>query len=410
MRIAIIGGGAAGLVTAHLLDRHHAVTIYEKEPVLGGHVRTLGLNVRDPEGLRYPLDAGVIEFDRECFPTVAQLFRRLGVETEPVPATTTFFRASGRRLLAPSAIPRAEFSAIRRLLSWGAAARLGRARRHFLSSTELPTEELYRHSLGEFLQPTDYSRWLELLTMYAYSTPREQVAEMSAALVVPMLRRFVEAHSWVRVMGGTFLYMQTIANRLSGEIHTSTHIRRVRRVVPGIEIELSDGSRHAFDAVVFATPPGEILGLLADASSSEQHQLAAWKTREIETVVHYDEGPYERRGAHFATEFDVFERPGGRGGYNALLNHLCGVPESDGRQFGLAFGMEDEIDPSRIVHVQRHRVPVFSRDALLTREVIKLNNGQQNTWLAGAWLYDGLHEGAVTSAVAVAKELGGASL
>ena len=52
MRIAIIGGGSAGLVTAHLLDGVHEVTLFEREPILGGHVRTLNRNVAcdlDPE-------------------------------------------------------------------------------------------------------------------------------------------------------------------------------------------------------------------------------------------------------------------------------------------------------------------------------------------------------------------------
>jgi predicted NAD/FAD-binding protein len=64
MRIAIIGGGSAGLVTAHLLDGVHQVTLFEKASILGGHVRTLNRNVEcdlEPELI---LDAGVIEFER----------------------------------------------------------------------------------------------------------------------------------------------------------------------------------------------------------------------------------------------------------------------------------------------------------------------------------------------------------
>ncbi len=46
MEVAIIGGGAAGMVTARLLDDAHEVTVLEREAVLGGHVRTLGGNLR----------------------------------------------------------------------------------------------------------------------------------------------------------------------------------------------------------------------------------------------------------------------------------------------------------------------------------------------------------------------------
>jgi predicted NAD/FAD-binding protein len=138
--------------------------------------------------------------------------------------------------------------------------------------------------------------------------------------------------------------------------------------------------------------------------------LGPWRSRQVRTFVHHDEGIYRRRGASFATEFDVFELPGGRGGYNALLNLLCGVPQSDGRSFGLAFGIENEIDPDTIVHVQEHRVPAFTVDSLQSREELEATNGERGVWYAGAWLGNGLHEGAVASAEAVSRGLGGALL
>ena len=46
MKVAIIGGGAAGLITGYLLDKDgHQVTIIEKASSLGGHIRTVNKNV-----------------------------------------------------------------------------------------------------------------------------------------------------------------------------------------------------------------------------------------------------------------------------------------------------------------------------------------------------------------------------
>ena len=46
MNIAIIGGGAAGMITAYLLDQKgHAVEVFEKTDKLGGNIRTLNKNV-----------------------------------------------------------------------------------------------------------------------------------------------------------------------------------------------------------------------------------------------------------------------------------------------------------------------------------------------------------------------------
>jgi len=410
MKIAIIGGGAAGLVCAHLLDEHHEITLYERESVLGGHVRTLGCNVKAPPSVPYPLDAGVIEFDRVLFPTVARLFARLGIETEAVPATTTFFPVQGPRSFAPGAIARSQLAARERMFAWSRGLKNGLARERFLRRTRLPLDSLYERSVGDVLDDSDFARWLALLTMYAYSTPYPEVREMSAALVVPMLRDFVKAHNWIRVVGGTYRYIAAINAALRGTVVTDARVRRVRRFEPGVEIDFADGSRRMFDAVVFAIPPGDVLPLLEDPSDGEGARFAHWRTRETETVIHEDLGPYARRETDFATEFDVFELGSQRGGYNALLNLLSGVPRHDNRRFGLAFGMDDEIDPSRILHRQRHRVPVYSQRALERREEIISSNGERATWFVGAWLGNGLHEGAVRSAADVAVRLGGDSL
>jgi len=147
--------------------------------------------------------------------------------------------------------------------------------------------------------------------------------------------------------------------------------------------------------------------MLADASPDEQRWFGPWASRRIRTLVHCDDGIYRRRGASFATEFDLFELSGGRGGYNALLNLLCGVPDGDGRSYGLAFGLEDEIAPGTVMHVQEYLVPAFTLDSLRSREEIKAGSGRHGIWYAGAWLGDGLHEGAVASALAVSQGLGG---
>ena len=41
MKIAVVGGGIAGLGAAWALSRCHAVTLFERETRLGGHANTL---------------------------------------------------------------------------------------------------------------------------------------------------------------------------------------------------------------------------------------------------------------------------------------------------------------------------------------------------------------------------------
>ena len=63
-----------------------------------------------------------------------------------------------------------------------------------------------------------------------------------------------------------------------------------------------------------------------------------------------------------------------------------------------------------ILHRQLHDVARYDDRALAEREGLRHHNGARATFFAGAYLHDGLHEGAVRSALAVADRLGGRTL
>ena len=39
-RVAVVGGGVAGVTAAYLLQQAHEVTLFEKNAYVGGHTRT----------------------------------------------------------------------------------------------------------------------------------------------------------------------------------------------------------------------------------------------------------------------------------------------------------------------------------------------------------------------------------
>ena len=45
MRIAIIGAGISGLVTAYLLSQEHDIVVYESNDYIGGHTHTIDVPV-----------------------------------------------------------------------------------------------------------------------------------------------------------------------------------------------------------------------------------------------------------------------------------------------------------------------------------------------------------------------------
>jgi predicted NAD/FAD-binding protein len=173
---------------------------------------------------------------------------------------------------------------------------------------------------------------------------------------------------------------------------------------------MASGEARHFDKIVFAAPPDQTLALLEDPTEAERRRFAAWRANHIHTLVHHDRSVYSRRGLELMTEFDVIETGPGKGGYNCYLNALCGVPDNEERAFGLAFGIDSWIDPAKVVLRQEHHTPDYTVKSQRWHHEVSATNGENHTFHVGAWLGDGLQEGAVTSAVAVSQLLGGASI
>ncbi|CAK9324087.1 unnamed protein product, partial [Citrullus colocynthis] len=76
MKIAVVGAGISGLVSAYVLAKAGVeVVLFEKEEYLGGHSNTFNFN-----GIH--LDLGLTFFNPVTYPNMLELFENLGVEME----------------------------------------------------------------------------------------------------------------------------------------------------------------------------------------------------------------------------------------------------------------------------------------------------------------------------------------
>ena len=75
MKIAIVGAGISGLSAAYYLSEDHDITIYEAEPRLGGHARTVMAGKNGDQ----PVDTGFIVFNYATYPYLTKLFDELNV-------------------------------------------------------------------------------------------------------------------------------------------------------------------------------------------------------------------------------------------------------------------------------------------------------------------------------------------
>ncbi|MGB3768357.1 MAG: NAD(P)-binding protein [Phormidesmis sp.] len=172
MKIAIIGGGASGMVSAYLLDRSgHDVSVFECQATLGGHIRTLNKNVQpNHSDCAEVLENGVLEFP-SAFYHFLDLMQQLEVELEQVYVGSGLFlskagpKGSRSRHILSGAMIRQNFSGLSRWIEYWRLDKLYArsaglwARMQFKKEQDFYDQPLLQHLPGRDLRNT----WLKLL-------------------------------------------------------------------------------------------------------------------------------------------------------------------------------------------------------------------------------------------------------
>lgn len=408
MKIAIIGAGAAGMTTAYLLNKQHEITIFEKQPILGGNIRTLNKNVTgvglDPNLV---LDNGVIEFQRDNFPNFHKLMRALKVEVTQGQTSSELFLADGHYYKSGAGIfyhcqgIKERFVEIRKILPI-----LTGYLRFLWTASKAKSQQLYDRPVSDYLNQEIHAVWIKMLLMYAYSMPYQSIDNFPAEIAIPLLRHSSMFTQWDRIVGGVYTYIEKILEQFEGAIHCEANINAVCRHENGVVITMKNGGKLLFDKVVFAVTPDQVLNLLGDASDAEKRRFGAWQGNQIETVIHTDVSFYKHFGVSYYSEFDVFQNDTlNHCGYNAYLNRLYDINPGQYQHYSLAYNLGKQIDPNKIIHRQPHQTPLYSVEAVHCRHEVIATNGENHTYHAGAYLGEGLHEGAISSAFAVAALL-----
>ena len=92
LRVAVVGAGVAGITAAHLLQRRHQVTLYEKNDYVGGHTHTIEVPDGPDRGL--PVDTGFIVLNDRTYPLLHRLLAQLGVGVRDTEMSFSFQSAA----------------------------------------------------------------------------------------------------------------------------------------------------------------------------------------------------------------------------------------------------------------------------------------------------------------------------
>jgi predicted NAD/FAD-binding protein len=412
MKIAIIGSGIAGLTSAYLLNRNHAITVFEAGDWIGGHTHTVDVEVN---GQSHAVDTGFIVFNDWTYPNFIRLLGQLGVGFK---ATEMSFSvsdpASGVEYNGHSL--NSLFAQRRNLLSpkfWGMVRdilRFNREALNDLNQQRIPGDM----TLGDYLKANGYSeRFIQHYIVPMGAAIWSMSLNDMLGFPLQFFVRFFKNHGllsvsdrpqWCVVEGGSSSYVAPLTESFKQHIRLNCAVSRVERDGDGVTLHSAAGAER-FDKVIFACHSDQALALLAEPTATEQAILGALPYADNDVVLHTDTRLLPKRPLAWASWNYRLGGPVDQPAavtYN--MNILQGI-QSD-TTFCVSLNQTAAIDPSKILARYTYAHPQYSLAGMAAQGRWEELLGANHSYFCGAYWANGFHEDGVVSALRVAREFG----
>lgn len=408
-RVAVIGGGISGLAAAYLLSPHHAVTVYEAAPRLGGHARTVIAGLHGDQ----PVDTGFIVFNYANYPHLTRMFQDLDV---PVAKSDMSFGATiddGRIEYGLNTVS-ALLAQPRNLMRPG-FARMLRDILRFNKRAEAMTDHTDA-TIGEFMDELNLGDWFQRYYLMPlcgaiWSTPPSKIRSFPARALIQFFRNHAllstyGQHQWWTVDGGSIEYVRRLEQHLRGHgvaLRTGTPVQAVRRTEVESTVHTADAPDETFDQVIFACHPDQALRMLDRPTPAEQSALSAIRFQDNQMILHRDTAQMPKNKSVWSSWVYKADttRPEPAIGVTYWMNRLQNIPEND--PLFVSLNPSDPVPDEMIYDQKTFRHPVFDAGALNAQQQLRDMQGQNNTWFAGAYTRHGFHEDGFASAARIAR-------
>ena len=413
--VAVVGGGVAGIVAAHLLQKTHRVSLFEAGKYLGGHTHTIRIDHGPDAGLA--VDTGFIVFNEATYPHFIGFLEELGVPSRATEMSFGFHCVESGFVYAGNDLnglfcQRSNALSPRFYRFLFEIARFCRRGKIDVESQEdLGTLADYvrRHKYHPFM----VENYLKPMAAAIWSTPTAEVTAFPARSFLSFFRNHGLLDLWNRpawrtVAGGSNSYVKAFTSRFNGSLHLDTEVQRITRGENQVQLHFSDGRQQTFDHLVLATHADISLRLLADPTAAESRLLGPWQYEENHTVLHTDQSvlpPMQRAWSCWN-----FRREGtsdtSRPAYvTYAMNLLQGLSTKE--QYLVTLNRPTAYDESKVIARIIYHHPCYTETSMATQAELVTLNGVGNTWFCGSYFGYGFHEDAVRSSYQMAAQLTG---
>ncbi|MDX1948893.1 MAG: FAD-dependent oxidoreductase [Rickettsiales bacterium] len=409
MKIAIIGAGISGLGAGYLLNKNgYDITIFEKNDYIGGHSRTIELDI---DSVKTPVDTGFIVFNYRNYPNLTKLFDELNVAVEKTDMSFGVSIANGFLEYGtpkPKAIfaQKKNFFRLQFYKMLYDILKFNRKAKNYLNSNL---------SLGECLSELKLGKWFRdyyLLAMGGaiWSTPISAMLDYPAKSFI----RFFENHGlltindqpqWFTVTGGSREYVKKLTAGFSDKIKISCGVKKVIR---GEKIKIIDtqNNEYIFDKVIFACHSDQAIKMLENPSEDEVNLIGAIKYQPNKIIVHSDEN-FMPKNKNAWSSWVYLSQEKCDNEKNVSLSYWMNRLQNLKTKTPIIITLNSKIRPAenKIYDEYIFEHPVFDEKAIQAQEKIEEIQGKNNSYYCGAYLKYGFHEDGYSSAVNVCKKI-----
>ena len=408
MRIAIIGSGISGVVSALKLHRDHDITIFEANDYIGGHTHTVDVSFADED---YAIDTGFIVFNDRTYPNFQQLLHEHEVAYQPSPMSFSVKNdrngweycgsnfnglfAQRKNLFNPRFL-----NMIRDILRFNKQA-TGALQESEQTVGDYLKKHRYGHSFGE--------SYFLAMGAAIWSCPQDQFAEFP----IRFIAKFFDNHGllsirnrpqWYVISGGSREYLKKFTEPFRDRIQLNSPVTQVRRQEDGVEVTVRDQSPQSFDHIIFACHSDQALRMLDEPTALETEVLSCFPYEKNSAVLHTDESLLpKKKTAWAAWNYHVRKDQPRASTVTYNMNILQGIESR--RTFCVTLNEDDLIDSDQILGQYNYAHPLFTleRESAQNRhrDLIDLDGISY----CGAYWGNGFHEDGVNSALAVTQVL-----
>ncbi|MEH6447059.1 MAG: FAD-dependent oxidoreductase [Oleispira sp.] len=413
-KIAVIGAGISGLLSAYLLSREHDVTLFEANKYLGGHTHTKTVQ---SGGKTYGVNTGFIVFNDWTYPNFIKLMDQIGVVSEDsemsfsVRDENTAIEYNGTSFNSLFA----QRSNIFKPSFWFMIKdilRFNKQTVEMVQKDSIPEGQ----TLGEFVKEHGYGdRFVNHYIVPMGAAIWSASVDVMMDFPLRFFLKFFNNHGmlsvdnrpqWRVITGGSQSYVEPLIQSFKDNIHLNSPIASVKRTDENVMIKTFSGDEFEFDQVVFACHSDQALGMLEEPTQTENDILGAIPYQRNEVVLHTDRRLMPKRKLAWAAwNYHIPQRLSEYAMVTYHMNALQNFGDAPD-DFMVTLNRTAEIASGKIIDKYDYAHPVFTMDGIAAQQRHSEINNKNRSHFCGAYWFNGFHEDGVNSALRVAKSFG----